>query len=209
MKKNIVPLFDLVSVPSLSLRSRFTGENVLLQFHGINKDAFLGEHQYPESYSQFTKNIVFAGNSYFDLQFIDIASSLFPDYGFHLIGPISYCTKNPNVKVYGEVPFVEIVPYLIHADVGLQIRRMKTGPVTLSDSLKILQYTWCNIPIIAPYGLNSDRKHVIYYKYDDPDSIQNAVINAVQYDRSQINRTDIKNWDELVTDMLRKVEITI
>lgn len=207
-EKKIVPLFDLVSVPSRSLRSLFPDGNVHLQYHGIHKDAFARDLPSPDSYSRYAKNIIFVGNSFFDLPFIDIASGLFPDYGFHLIGPIAYTPGGANVLLYGEIPFEKTIPFLLHADAGLQIRRMETGLGTLSDSLKVLQYTWCRLPIIAPKGLDSDRAHVIYYEYDDPDSIRKAVEDAVAFDHDMIDLTDINDWNELVSEMLSKIEIT-
>ena len=208
-EKKIVPLFDLVSVPSRALHSQIHGNNVHLQYHGIQKDSFNRDLPCPISYGYYDKNLVFVGNSFFDLQFITIVSSLFPEYGFHLIGPISYTPKTSNVILYGEIPFEDTIPYLLHADVGLQIRRMDIGLGTLSDSLKVLQYTWCRLPIIAPEGLDSDRRHIFYYKYDDSESISRAVKDSVSYNHDFIDCTGINDWTELVTEMLRKVEISI
>lgn len=208
-EKLISPCFDLVSVPSRTLLSRFPFGNPFLQHHGINKRAFSQKLVRPEQFSRFEQNIIFVGNSYFDLDFITVASALFPHIGFHLIGPIDHEFSGDNVMVYGEMPFVDTIPFIYFADVGLQIRRMEVGLDTLSDSLKVLQYTWCQLPIIAPFGLESLREHIIYYQYDDAKSIGNAITQALNYDRSHIDRSDIMDWEELTIEMLRKVDTPV
>jgi len=205
----ITPDFDLISVPSRSLLSRFPNGKTCLQHHGINKNAFSESTEKPETYNAFENNVVFVGNSFFDLSFITIASSLFPRTGFHLIGPIDYESAADNVILYGEIPFLDTIPYISHADIGLQIRRMDSGLDTLSDSLKILQYTWCQLPIIAPLGLNSDRKHIFYYEYDNPESIQKAMDEALAFDRLMIDRSDIMDWEELTREILRKIDTPV
>jgi 2-beta-glucuronyltransferase len=208
-EKLITPCFDLVSVPSQKILSRFPVGKTCLQHHGINKSAFSQKLEKPAQYGRFEKNIIFVGNSYFDLNFITIASGLFPHIGFHLIGPINNDFSGDNVLIYGEMPFKETIPFIFYADVGLQIRRMEVGLDTLSDSLKILQYTWCQLPIIAPFGLESLRKHIIYYQYDVAESIGDAINQALNYDRSRIDRSDIMDWEELTIEMLRKVDIPV
>lgn len=204
-EKSIIDKFDLISVPSQALIKRFKSKNVRLHYHGIDKGAFLGDLPLPHTYSNYSKNFIFVGNSFVDSNFITIASGLFETYGFHVIGPIDPFTNNKNVHFYGELPFHKTVPYIKYADVGLQIRRMDTGLETLSDSLKILQYTWCKLPIIAPDGLHSTRDHVKYYQYDSPASISGAVREALAYDRSKIDNSEIVDWVELTEKILSEV----
>lgn len=205
----IAPNFDLVSVPSTSMLKRFQIGNVHLQHHGINKSAFSQKTEIPKSYRGFEKNVIFVGNSFFDLNFVSFASELFPRIGFHLIGPIDSVFSRDNILCYGEISFIETIPFIKNADIGLQIRRMDVGLDTLSDSLKVLQYTWCQLPIIAPFGINSARSHIIYYHYDDPGSIRDSIIRALAYDRLHIDRSGIMDWDELTIEMLRKLNTPV
>jgi 2-beta-glucuronyltransferase len=204
-EESIIQKFDLISVPSHALLQRFKSSNVHLHYHGIDKSAFLIDTQPPDIYSSFEKNFVFIGNSFVDNNFITLASALFETYGFHVIGPISPFIDNKNVIFYGELPFSRTVPYIKYADVGLQIRRMDIGLETLSDSLKVLQYTWCKLPIIAPLGLNSTRNHVIYYHYDSGESIKKTVRDSILYDRSTIDVSDIIDWAELTEKIVCEV----
>lgn len=204
-EKSIISKFDLVSVPSQSLVNRFNSSNVYLMHHGIDKKSFSERKEQPKEFRNYEKNFVFVGNSFVDSNFIKIASDLFPSYGFHIIGPIDKFSSNTNVQFYGEMPFQDTISYVMNADVGLQIRKMEIGLGTLSDSLKILQYTWCKLPIIAPYGLNSSRNHVKYYLYDSSESIRDAVREAIEYDRTSIDTSDIFDWMELTKLIISKV----
>lgn len=208
-EREITPSFDLISVPSKPLLLRFPDGNTSLQHHGINKMAFSQSHKKPLIFDKFQKNIVFVGNSFIDQNFVIIASELFPQIGFHLIGPISLDFSCENIILHGEMPFVDTVPFIFYADVGLQIRRMEVGLETLSDSLKILQYTWCRLPIIAPFGINSSRNHILNYYYDNPESIRDVINAALIFDRSRIDRSDIMDWEELTMEILRKVDTPV
>lgn len=204
-EKKICSEFDLITVPSMPLYKRFSNNNVLLQHHGIKKRLFDPDCNKPKNYSLYEKNFVFIGIAHLDIEFLKIAGKVSPNYGFHVIGPLSLSEVPNNVFVYGELPHEETTPYLVHADVGLHILRTAIGLDTYSDSLKVIQYTWCRLPIIAPIGIPSDRKHFIRYKYDDESSIREAIEIAAAFDRSTIDRSEIQDWDEFTATILNKV----
>ncbi|MCM0592565.1 MAG: glucuronosyltransferase [Gloeotrichia echinulata DEX184] len=197
-EEKIAPKFDLVSVPSQHIYRLF-GElpNLELHLHGIRKDLFDRELTNPYSAAD-NPNIIFVGNSYFDYNFLDQASQLFPNWQFHIIGPIENLPQRKNIIAYGELPFKATIPYIKYADIALQIRSYSPGIESLTDSLKIIQYTYSKLPIIAPAYMSSPRSHIFYYQPGEASSIQNALISAHKYDRSQIKTDDIYSWDELV-----------
>jgi 2-beta-glucuronyltransferase len=205
-EKKIAPMFDLISVPSEYIFKKFNHlPNARLHYHGINKELFATVNIIPEEYTQFEKNIVFVGTTHFDNEFIKIATGLFPQWGFHIIGPLNESAKAPNILYYGEMSFNKTIPYLKHADVGLQTRKSDYGLASLSDSLKVLQYTYCKLPIVAPNGLNSSRKNFIYYIPGDVNSIRIALNNAITFNRSEIGTSNIHSWDELVELLISEV----
>jgi 2-beta-glucuronyltransferase len=119
------------------------------------------------------------------------------DAAFHIIGPIPGLPKRPNVFAYGELPFERTVPYLIHADAGLQTLAYRPGAECFTDSLKIIQYTYCRLPIIAPDFLRCARPNMFYYQPGDDQSISKALREAFAFDRNAINTNGIRSWDEL------------
>jgi 2-beta-glucuronyltransferase len=99
------------------------------------------------------------------------------------------------------MPARDTIAYLKHADIGLQIRAYSPGAESLTDSLKMIQYTYCHLPIVAPKFLDSPRPHVIGYRPGDDDSIRTALQGALDFDRSAIRTDDIRSWDELTEEL--------
>ena len=194
-----LPSFDLVSVPSPYFKRLFLKhDNLKVHPHAIRKDVF--DCDYPNPYiDKSGPHIVFVGISYFDTKFLEIASRLFPAWTFHVIGPIPGLPQRPNIIAYGEMPFLETVPFIKYADVGLAAWSYRPGAESLSDSLKIIQYTYCQLPIVAPAFLKSERPNIIPYEPGNPDSIRRALESAVAMDRCLISREGIWSWEELAT----------
>lgn len=194
-EQRIAPQFDLISTPSSYIYKKFSRyPNSKLHYHGIRKDLFDKEYKNPYSGSS---NAVFVGNSLFDINFIYYASELFPNWKFHILGPITNIPDKCNIITYGEMPFVETIPYLKYANIGLQTRYYLPGCESLTDSLKVIQYTYCKLPIIAPAFLKTDRNNFFYYEPDNPKSIKQALQDSFVFDCSKINTQDICSWDEL------------
>jgi len=207
-ERKIAEKFDLISVPSDYIFKKFSNySHTILHYHGIQKELFEKEYKKPDTYKNFEINIIFIGNSYFDEKFIHIAANLFPTWGFHIIGPFEDNWKRDNVIVYGELPFSETIPFLKFANIGLQTRIIKDGFSSLSDSLKVIQYTWLKLPIIAPFGLNSQRINIFYYHPDREETIKEALLSAINFDRSLIDNTGILSWRELVEELIKEVAL--
>ncbi|UCE23176.1 MAG: glucuronosyltransferase [Candidatus Zixiibacteriota bacterium] len=201
-EEEILPRFDLVSVPSWYIYGIFEGHpNLELQPHGIQKDLF--DRKYPNPYRDSNgPNIVFVGASYFDRDFLERASQLFPHCHFHMIGPIPDLPRRGNVTGYGEMPFERTVPYIKYADLGLQMRRYVPGLESLTDSLKVLQYTYCQLPVIAPGFLRCHHKHMLYYEPGNDRSIGEAIFRGLNYDRSSISPRVVSSWDDLAAALI-------
>lgn len=194
-EESIIEKFDLVSVPSKFMYDSFKEiKNLELNYHGINKSCFDKSEKNP-----FKKliNFVFVGNDKFDREFLGHAMTVNNNWNFHIIGPISKIPKKANVITYGEMPFQETVSYLQHATAGLHTVIYKEGAESLTDSLKVHQYTYCQLPIIAPEFLKTNRKHVFYYHPSNPASIKEALIHALNYENHLIDKEQVCSWEDL------------
>jgi 2-beta-glucuronyltransferase len=194
-----LPRFDLVSVPSPHVREPFRGlPNLRQQLQAIDKAAF--DRQYPDPYgAEPRRRAVFVGRSWpFDADFLERASRLLPDWVFHIIGPIGDLPDRANVMRHGELPFDQTIAYLRHADAGLQtlLHRPRIEWMATS-SLKLVQYTYCRLPVIAPEFLRTPLKHVFYYRPGDDASILRAFRAASHLDRRTVSTDGIHTWSEL------------
>ena len=118
-----------------------------------------------------------------------------------MIGPHPGLPGLPNLRALGEMAFEDTVPYLQHADVGLAMLGGAPGMAVFTDSLKILQYTWCRLPIVAPEAMASGRPHVHTYRPSDTASIRAACLAARAHDRATISRAGLQTWDALAATL--------
>jgi len=196
-----LPGFDLVSVPSAAIFRKLEGRSkkLRLQHHGIDKALF--ESPGPSPYGTSSPNAVFVGTSHLDRNFLATAAGVRPDVHFHVVGPLGGLPAAPNIHAWGELPFAETVPFVAHADVGLAIRTTMKDAESLSDSLKVIQYTYARLPIIAPEVLGQARPNVVSYRPGDVASVRAALDRALLFDRSTISRDGILSWDELAAEL--------
>lgn len=202
IEKRIINKFDLVSVPTEIIFNRLSkfSPNIKIHYHGINKEIF--DKEYKNPYNKKYKNFIFVGNSHIDYKFLDIASKLNKNYLFHIIGPFEQKVQGDNIIYYGYMPFEETVKYIKYADVGLQILTGKEKIVkTFNNSLKVLQYSYCKLPIIAPAIMKSKRTNWFSYEYSTKSVIQ-CIENALNFDRKSFDNSDIYSWTDLAKILL-------
>src|ERR1043165_3463355 len=143
----IIGRFDLVSAPAGFVREHYpTLANLELHRHGLQKELFDRLDQNP--YATPKPNVLFVGKHGFDTDFLMRALRLFPDWSFHVFGNVGPLPRSANLTCHGERPFRELIPYLQHADIGLQCVQHRPGAETLTDRLKMFQYTSCRLPIL-------------------------------------------------------------
>ncbi|MGI9543361.1 MAG: hypothetical protein ACR2MX_08885 [Cyclobacteriaceae bacterium] len=206
-EKTILNRFDLVSVPSQyiheTLFSIERNANIQLQYHGIDKRSF--DQCYQTPYPAGSTNLVFIGNNYFDHTFLEIAAGLKPEWTFHIIGPIDNLPLRQNVIAHGEVPFDQLIAYVKFADIGLHTLKYFPGAESFTDSLKIHQYTYCKLPIIAPDFLGTHRDNMYYYEARDKDSIGSALNHAINCQANEIENQLVSSWTELANALVVKL----
>jgi 2-beta-glucuronyltransferase len=197
-EQRIVHQFDLVSAPSEFIHRRFAHlPRAGLHKHGIRKQLF--DKSYPRPYAGGGPAVLYVGRNHFDHDFLRRAVRLFPKWSFHVFGAIADLPTTANLKAHGERPYEELIPYLKHADIGLQTLKYAAGAESFADSLKMQQYTYCKLPIVAPTFLKSDRPHVFYYEPGDDATIRQALLDAARFDRALVPVGDVWSWDEMVT----------
>ncbi len=196
-EKRTAPQFDMVSTPSQALHERFGGlGNLALHHHGIAKHLYDAATTSPYT-DDWAVKVIFTGSSHVDVAAISRMSRLRPDWQFHVIGRISGLPRRVNLIDYGEMPFAQLVPYVKHADVGLHAVLHQPGAESFSDSLKVIQYTYCRLAVLAPQFLNSPRPNVVSYRCGDDESMHQAMSAAVEMDRQAICTDGISSWDDL------------
>jgi 2-beta-glucuronyltransferase len=199
-EERILPRFDLISVPSSFFRERFADvPNVHLHYHGLEKDLF--DRPAANPYPRPGLNVIYVGKYHFDAESVRRAIRLFPEWSFHVFGEVGELPPAANLTCYGERPFAELVPYLKYADIGLQTLSYTPGAECFTDSLKMHQYTYCRLPIVAPRFLQNARQHVFYYEPGDDESIRRALLEASRFERTRISATGIHSWDEIAAKL--------
>lgn len=194
---------DLVSTPYAQLTARLQemqpAAKVRWHPHGLSTAPFDACVMNP--YPPGTRNVVFVGTSYLDLDFLRCAARLRPDCVFHVIGPLTGLPQAENVRGYGELPFVETVPYIKFADAGLQTLAGCVNIALFAESLKVQQYAYCRLPVIAPAAMPSLRANWFTYELTD-DSIGSALARALSFDRTAVAWPAPDSWDAVAAALL-------
>jgi len=203
VEERISAKFDLVSAPSHYIYHRFSKlPQAKLHYHGVNLAIYNTQSTNP--YSAGTTNVVFIGNSRFDARFLELASDLYPQWLFHIIGTLKNLPQSPNIIRYGEMPFKATVPYVKYADIGLHTLVYSPGAESFTDSLKVQQYTYCNLPIVAPDFLKTDHNNMFYYSQGDRNTIKTGLGQALAFKRAGNRAEDakeIQSWTEVAAEL--------
>lgn len=200
-EREIVPDFDYISVPSSAMLDMLPGIPVSLDRHGLDMQAYDACIQSP--YESSTRNAIFVGTGYMDSDFLHAAATAHPQCLFHIIGPMTDTLHLDNVRFLGEMPFKATLPYIKFADVGLGIRTFRKGfASTLTDSLKIIQYRYCGLPIVSPDFLDLHREGVFYYHPGDQASCATAMEHALQHGRHREYADEVHSWDDVAQSIL-------
>ena len=190
--------YDLIHIMAEAMREDFPEDAPILYLpHGIAKETFDRATVSPYG---VPRNAVSVGDMLFDAQVIDTLAVAYPDWTFHLFGEKAVpSVSRANIVVHGEVAFEAIVPFIKFADVGLAPYRQSEGADYLSQSsLKMIQYSYCRLPIVAPTFAAAGRNHVCAYDPGDAASTVEAFQRAEAFDRGTIETAGILSWEEAV-----------
>lgn len=200
-ERRIAGRFDTVSVPSSVMQGMFPGVVVQLDQHGLDKAIYDACTSSP--YGEGTYNAVFVGTGSIDQTFLKDCAVRNRDCRFHIIGPIEDAVREPNMLFYGEMPFEKTVPYVKFADVGLaNFNRRRGYAATFTDSLKIIQYRYCGLPIVSPDFIDMRREGVFYYRPGDAESCSAAFRQALKNGKNPRYADEVHTWDEVAQSVL-------
>jgi 2-beta-glucuronyltransferase len=195
--------FDLIRVSARAMLTDFGPEaRVALIPQGVDKKLIDAA---PAGPPNERRTAVVAGDMAFDSSALAVALRSFPDLEIHAFGrmdlhPLRDCQ---NLIVHGETPFPDLARYMRAADIGFApyVERARLDYLAES-SLKLLQYTHCRLPIVAPHFATGGRPHIIGYKPGDARSIRNAFQTALDFDRTTIAAGAILEWEDVMRRLL-------
>jgi 2-beta-glucuronyltransferase len=194
VEREIAPLFELVSSSSPTIHRRFAHlPNARVDSHGIDKRLF--DTPSPSPYAG-PLNALFLGFWTVDADFLTTATEAFPDVAFHFVGRHPGVSAD-NVVVHGELPFEETVRFVQHASFGLHTVAFRPAADALADSLKVVQFSYCGLPIVAPSFLDAGRPNVVGYEPGDAESARAAVERALSLGRMPELRREIPSWEDV------------
>ena len=207
LEEEIAPLFDLVSVPAAAMLEKFPGlPGLRLHRHGLDKTAY-DACMAPSPYPTGSKNAVCISTWELDIPFLRSAAEGNPDCFFHIIGPLAQSVTLPNVRFYGEIPFAATIPYVKHADVGLHSIAFKNEHSRcFTDSLKVIQYRYCGLPVVAPDFLDLRRGGVFYYRPGEAKSCAAALREALASGRDAQRAAEVRSWGEVFQDIFTDLQ---
>jgi 2-beta-glucuronyltransferase len=207
-EKRDLHYFDLIRVTASVMKSDFP-DSAPVEYipQGLDRDVF--DQDVASPYTS-PKNAISVGDMLFDAPIIEKLAKSFPDWTFHLFGRGAKTSKKyPNIIEHGEQPFATLMPYIKHADIGIAPYRASPRADYLSQSsLKMIQYTYCKLPIVAPDFVAAGRPHVLPFdsKAKDDHSLVNAFGLAIDYNRESIDFSSVLNWDEVADRIIETVE---
>ncbi|MFN7124316.1 MAG: hypothetical protein ACK4M8_00415 [Allorhizobium sp.] len=201
-----LPLYDRIRIMAEAMRADFASqERVVFVPHGISKTLF---DEAAVSPYQGDRHAISVGDMMFDAGLIETLAVANPDWTFHLFGKKAQPLQpRGNIVVHGEVSFGTIVPFIKFADVGIAPYRPGAGADYLSQSsLKMIQYSYCHLPIVAPRFAAAGRDNVCAYEPDNPTSMRDAFERAKVMDHFSIDTSDILTWEEVVAQLFHATD---
>jgi 2-beta-glucuronyltransferase len=193
---------DFVRVPAEALLSAVPpGCRVRYIPHGVAKEQFdtCGRSPYPPN----TRNLVSVGNMLFDVATVRAIARLRSDVTIHVIGADVPHPRPPNLVVHGEMDFAATIPFIKFATAGIAAYTPHLDMEYLAQSsMKLLQYSYCGLPILAPKELQSGRPNVFGYDRGDCSSIASALDGALSRDRMPESAAGILDWQDVANQLL-------
>lgn len=148
-------------------------------------------------------NAVCVGSMLFDPGYFRAAAQALPGITFHLIGATAVRLEGANIVSYDEMPFLQTLPYIAHAEFGVAPYRDAPGADYLSESsLKLTQFAYLRRPSVCPHFAVGGRPHRFGYTPGNAEEIISATRAALGYRFGDDDARPL-SWDELVPRLLR------
>jgi 2-beta-glucuronyltransferase len=191
-ERRALPWFDLISVPSDHMVRLFPNDApVQVQYHGLNMSLLGGQSENPYGPGF---HVISVGTTLFDRRAVEVFAEACPDTTFHLFGRILPFSQS-NVVLYGERPFVELIPFLQHAGAGLAPYIYRPGCEYLAHtSNKVMQYTYCQKPVLLPSYIPNMARHIVPYRPYDLSGAVEAISRARALSGQSVDASWIGPW---------------
>lgn len=206
-EKKALKHYDMIRVNAAVVANDFPKDAPVVYVpQAIDKDLFdaatINPYKKP-------RNAISVGDMQFDANVIETLAEQYPDWHFHLFGRKSRITKElPNVTAHGEFALGDLVPYIKFADIGIApYSHSDDGDYLSQSSLKLVQYTYCKLPIVAPHFASLERNHVLAYDAKNVKGTVGAAFQkAIGYDRDTIDTSSVLDWQEMLARMMAVME---
>ncbi len=115
---------------------------------------------------RIVSDAVFCGLGFYDACSTHAMAVYCPGINIHVVGlPAPKGDVPSNITYHDEIPFADTIPFIKYADCGLYTLLPSSRPMqAYTDSLKVMQYRYCGLPIAAPNFLDLHHAGVFYYK---------------------------------------------
>lgn len=197
----VAPSMSTVCLKTRSMADNVPpGPNLHVIPHGF--DFSVDQHADPSPYGPGL-HAVSLGSMLFDPEFFVAASQAFPDITFHVIGSGrgAQAGYGPNVRVYGEMPHRQTIPYIKHANFGIAPYRAASLPAHLGEtSLKLMQYDHFKLPAVCPHAIVCGCSNRHGYEPGQPETIAHAIRQALAAPRVSVLAH--RPWSEVVQRIL-------
>ncbi|MBO3761226.1 glycosyltransferase [Ciceribacter sp. L1K22] len=197
LEQRVSPQFDRVIVPSPKMAEHLPPKSRVVYIpQGIDKAGFDACDTSP--FAAGTKNAVSVGNMLFDREAVVAMASSSPNVTFHFFGAGIPEDLPANAVVYGEKPFLDIIPFIKFANFGIAPYRLSERELYLAQSsLKLQQYSYCLLPIMVPNLLEGSRANLVCYgQHGEPDWT-GKVARAASMPHEENWRDGILTWAEV------------
>ena len=169
---------------------------------GIDKPVF--DEVTSSPYPPGTINAVSVGDMLFDFDAARALADASPDITFHYFGLGRWDDPPANVVLHGERAFAETVPYIKFADIAMALyRKADNLEYLLQSSLKLVQYRYCELPVIAPDVLTEE--NVAPYRPGEENDWKAVIAAARQAKGLDGLSRSVPDWSEVSTIMLSAI----
>ena len=170
--------------------------------HGIDEKIFADIGSSP--FNPNSINAVSVGSMLFDVNFFEIAASLFPNIMFHAIGSGHSGEPPANVIYYPEMSFTRTLPFLKHCHFAIAPYGEGVEAYLTHTSMKLMQYDYLGLPAVCPTTVVGTGFCRFGYKIGDTPSIKTAIEEALCARRWSSGRH--LTWEEVTARLLKPDE---
>lgn len=201
---------DAVSVQSKEYASRYSGARSL-RVHppSIATDLFSERNASPYPLDG-RRRFLSIGSSFFDEELITAVASQFPDDEVVVIGNVSIKKSLPNIRLLGEIPFLRIVAYIQHADIGLApYDSARIHPGLVESSHKLTQFRYLAKPVITSSALCRPNICGLFgYEKSNPESVRRAAEQAILAIGTLAPVEPVVSWRRIAEDICSSVGLS-